>query len=145
MPEVYETIDALLERRGITGARMCVDLGFSRSFMTELRKGRAKSLKVDTAQKIADYFNVPIEYLLTGTDPQLEVNGTAGEPKPLSIEARANQILSGLSDGKSDTLMLDGKPASPEAVEAFKNAVMVGIEMARRVNEQKKDSKENED
>ena len=35
-------IDALLKERGITGAKMSTDLGMSRSFMTELRKGRAQ-------------------------------------------------------------------------------------------------------
>ena len=35
----------------------------SRSFMTELRKGRAKSITLETAQKIADYFGVPLATL----------------------------------------------------------------------------------
>ena len=43
---------------------MSADLGMSRSFMTELRKGRAKSIKIETAQKIADYFNVSVAYLM---------------------------------------------------------------------------------
>ena len=43
---------------------MSADLGMSRSFMTELRKGRAKSIKAETAQKIADYFGVSTDYLL---------------------------------------------------------------------------------
>lgn len=42
---------------------MSADLGMSRSFMTELRKGRAKSIKAETAQKIADYFGVSTDYL----------------------------------------------------------------------------------
>ena len=32
--------------------------------MTELRKGRAKSIKLETAQKIAEYFGVSVDYLL---------------------------------------------------------------------------------
>lgn len=64
MAEMYEIIDTLLEERGISGAQMSTDLGMSRSFMTELRKGRAKSIKVETAQRIADYFNVSVDYLL---------------------------------------------------------------------------------
>ena len=37
--------------------------------MTELRKGRAKSVKIETAQKIANYLEVPVDYLLTGEVP----------------------------------------------------------------------------
>lgn len=63
MAEMYEIIDTLLKERGITGAQMSADLGMSRSFMTELRKGRAKGIKLETAQKIADYFGVSLDYL----------------------------------------------------------------------------------
>jgi len=64
MSSLHETIDRLLAERGITGGKMCSDLGMSRSFMTELRKGRAKSIKAETAQKIADYLGVTMNELL---------------------------------------------------------------------------------
>ena len=64
MSDLYKTIDTLLKERGISGAKMSSDLGMSRSFMTELRKGRAKSIKTETAKKIADYFGVSTDYLL---------------------------------------------------------------------------------
>lgn len=68
MADMYKIIDALLQERGISGAKMSADLGMSRSFMTELRKGRAKSIKAETAQKIADYFGVSTDYLLGNED-----------------------------------------------------------------------------
>lgn len=69
MAEMYEVIDRLLDERGISGAQMAAELGMSRSFMTELRKGRAKSIKIETAQKLADYFNVSLDYL-TGKETE---------------------------------------------------------------------------
>ena len=66
MADMYKKIDKLLTQAGISGAKMSADLGMSRSFMTELRKGRAKSVKIETAQKIADYFGVPLAELLDG-------------------------------------------------------------------------------
>ena len=64
MGDIVTTIENLLKSHGISGAKMCLDLGMSKSFLTELRKGRAKSVKAETAQKIADYFGVTVEYLL---------------------------------------------------------------------------------
>ena len=61
---IAERIDALLKERGITGAKMSTDLGMSRSFMTELRKGRAKGVTADTAARIAKYLGVSTDYLL---------------------------------------------------------------------------------
>ena len=42
MEGICERIEALLRERGISGSKLSADLGMSRSFMTELRKGRAK-------------------------------------------------------------------------------------------------------
>ena len=73
MAEMYEIIDALLAERGITGAQMSADLGMSRSFMTELRKGRANGIKLETAQKLAEYFGVSLDYLLGKEEAPTEV------------------------------------------------------------------------
>lgn len=78
MADVYKIIDALLEERKISGAKMSSDLGMSRSFMTELRKGRAKGIKAETAQKIADYFGVSVGYLL-GTEETEKAPTPEGE------------------------------------------------------------------
>lgn len=64
MADMYKIIDELLAERGISGSKMCADLGMSRSFMTELRKDRIKSLRTETAQKIADYLGVSVSRLL---------------------------------------------------------------------------------
>ena len=78
MTDVSAIIYNLLKSTGITGAKMCADLGMSKSFMTELRKGRAKSVKAETAQKIADYFGVTVSYLL-GKEEKPTVTGEQKE------------------------------------------------------------------
>lgn len=92
MAEMYEIIDQLLIERGITGAQLSAELGMSRSFMTELRKGRAKSIKLETAQKIADYFDVSLDYL----------TGEETEKAPTEADERKNkgdEIMFALSRG----------------------------------------------
>lgn len=84
MADMYERIDALLKAKGITGAKMSGDLGMSRSFMTELRKGRAKSVKIETAQKIANYLGVSVEYLTTGLPAN--VYECPNNENPLEVE-----------------------------------------------------------
>lgn len=68
MADITRKIDELLAKKGISGAKLSADLGMSRSFMTELRKGRAKSIKLETAQKIAAYLGVSVEYLMEDGD-----------------------------------------------------------------------------
>lgn len=64
MADMYNIIDGILREKGISGAKLCADLGMSRSFMTELRKGRIKSVRLETAQKIADYLGVSVSTLM---------------------------------------------------------------------------------
>ena len=83
MGELSEKIDTLLIQKGVSGYKMCHDLGMSRSFMTELRKGRAKSINITTAQKIASYFGVSVGYLL-GTEDKEKTAPKAESGKEIS-------------------------------------------------------------
>lgn len=78
MAEMYEVLDKLLKEKDISGAKMSEDLGMSKSFMTELRKGRAKSIKIETAQKVADYFGVSIDFLLGNQDKEKTTTENSG-------------------------------------------------------------------
>lgn len=64
MATLYETLDLLCKEKGVKGGRMCTDLGISKSLMTDLKNGRKKGVNAETAQKIANYFNVSVGYLL---------------------------------------------------------------------------------
>ena len=64
MSSLYERLLSLCNEKGIKGARMCTDLGMSKSLMTDLKSGRKKGVNAETAQKIASYFNVSVGYLL---------------------------------------------------------------------------------
>jgi transcriptional regulator with XRE-family HTH domain len=50
---------------------MCLDLGLSKSTLSDIKSGRKKGVSTATAQKIASYFNVTVGYLL-GEEEQKE-------------------------------------------------------------------------
>lgn len=109
MSELYNVLVGLCEERGITGYRMCKDVGIQPSIMTDLKMGRRSGLKADTAQKIADYFGVSVGYLL----------GTEQEKKPL------------INDDEELTEYLDELRSRPEKRMLFsvtKNATKAQIE-----------------
>jgi transcriptional regulator with XRE-family HTH domain len=47
---------------------MCLDLGLSKSTLSDIKSGRKKGVSTATAQKIAGYFNVTVGYLLGEED-----------------------------------------------------------------------------
>lgn len=68
MCNLNENIFALCNERGITPGALCGELGFRRSVLSDLKNGRKKSLDTTTLMKIAEYFNVSVDYLLTGEE-----------------------------------------------------------------------------
>ena len=86
MGTLYERLDTLCKERGIKGGRMCVDLGISKSLMTDLKSGRKKGVNAETAQKIATYFGVSVGYLLGEEEkekPTAQGDGQSVELKEL--------------------------------------------------------------
>ncbi len=81
MSDLYSNIHALCEKEGIKDGTLCANIGIRRSFLSELKAGRTKSLSAEVLSKIASYFNVSVDYLLTGNQkenppqqPQSEVD-----------------------------------------------------------------------
>ena len=64
MCTLHSRITELCKERGISGSRMCLDLGMSKSTLSDLKSGRKKSFTAGTAQKIASYLGVSVAYLL---------------------------------------------------------------------------------
>ena len=60
----YEIIKELCKERGIAVTALEKELGFGRGSIGKLRNG---STTIERLQKIADFFNVSIEYLNSGT------------------------------------------------------------------------------
>ncbi len=60
---VYDLIEELCLKKGITVTKLCRDCNIPRSILTDYKKGRLKSLSTDTLCKIADYFGVGVGYL----------------------------------------------------------------------------------
>lgn len=88
MSDLYKTVIALCESKGVSGYRLCKDTGIQPSVLTDLKMGRQKSLTAKNANKIANYFGVSMDYLL----------GNEEQKKP------ADQKVSGLKDAGYELL-----------------------------------------
>lgn len=72
MLTIYERIDALCKERRTNVTAMCKELSIARSSLSELSRGRSKTLSADKMSKIAKYFGVSVDYLLGKTDIKKE-------------------------------------------------------------------------
>ena len=72
MCTLYDRIIELCKEKGVSGSRMCLDLGLSKSTLSDMKSGRKKGISAPTAQKISSYFGVTVGYLL-GEEEQKEI------------------------------------------------------------------------
>ena len=114
MCTLYESIRSLCEGRGITGGRMCVELGLSKSLMTDLKAGRKKGITAETARKIADYFDVSVDRVL----------GTTAKPLINNDEELTNYLE-----------MLKTRPEMRMLFQISRNATREEVEQAVRIIE----------
>ena len=64
MANLYETIKALCDEKGVTVARMCTDAGISKGILTDLKMGRKNTLSAKTLSKIAASLGVSVDRIL---------------------------------------------------------------------------------
>jgi transcriptional regulator with XRE-family HTH domain len=89
---LHERITRLCEEKGVSGSRMCVDIGISKSTLSDLRYGRTKGISMPAAQKMAAYLNVSVDYLLNGEEQKektTQEDGLTEEQKRLIAFAKS--------------------------------------------------------
>lgn len=69
---MWEIFEKLLTDNGVTVYAVSRATGIAPSTFTDWRKGKTKMPKYDKMKRIADYFGVPVEYLMTGEMPAKE-------------------------------------------------------------------------
>lgn len=65
---MYEVFESLLNQRGLTAYRVSKDTGITQTSLSNWKNGKS-NLSQDSYRKLADYFGVSIEYLMTGREP----------------------------------------------------------------------------
>jgi len=78
---MYEVFEKLLKKHGIKTADVSRATGLSSTFFTEWKKGKSKTPKIENLKKIADYFNVSVDYLMTGKEVEFSTDSALLDAK----------------------------------------------------------------
>lgn len=102
MANLYNNIENLCKKRGVNVTTMCRDSGASRGSLSDLKSGRKQTLKYETLEKIANYFEISVESLVSGNESQKE-KPTPGEGS--GLDARFDALLSQMTDADRADLL----------------------------------------
>lgn len=128
---MYEIFAKLLEEHGVTPYQVFKATGVAQSSLSDWKNGKSKP-KYEKMVKIADYFNVSVNYLLTGEEKENAPALTEKDKRDAAKEVK--RIMDDLEN--SGELMFDGVPLSDEARESLAAAMKLGLEAARLKNKE---------
>lgn len=131
---MYEIFEQLLQKYGVTPYKVAKEAGVTQTALSNWKSGRSTPT-TKTLQKIADYFGVTIDYLMTGNENGEKSNSSLTSRDQRDIEKILEQTREQLTS--QEGLMFDGDPASPEAIDSILSAMQIGVEIAKKKNKEK--------
>lgn len=133
---MYEIYCKLRDKTGVKDIDVAKQTGITKSTFTDWKNGRSKP-KNDKLQKIADYFGVPLSYLLTGKMEE-DVKKTVLTPRDeRDIAKDLDRIMEKLESGEDGPASFDGEDLDPEAAELFREELEIALKRLKILNKEK--------
>lgn len=124
---MYEIFEQLLQKYGVSSYKVSKETGVTQTSLSNWKSGRT-SPSVKTLQKIADYFNVSLEYLMTGEEKE------CGEKYYLNDETA--RVAQDIFENKDLRVLFDAaRDASPEDLQTTYNMLMALKKKERGYND----------
>lgn len=124
---MYEIFEQLLQKYGVSSYKVSKETGVTQTSLSNWKSGRT-SPSVKTLQKIADYFNVSLEYLMTGEEKE------GGEKYYLNDETA--RVAQDIFENKDLRVLFDAaRDASPEDLQTTYNMLMALKKKERGYND----------
>lgn len=102
MFDLYKNIELLCKKHGTNPTRLCIDAGLSRSTLSNLNNGIAKTLSVRSATKIAETLGESYDTVVHGFDAEKE----NAQPELSEVDKQLFDVIKDLSD-EDKLMMLD--------------------------------------
>ena len=129
----YETIKNLCEQHSIAVTALEKELGFGRGSIGKLRNGQTSAERL---QKIADHFNVSVNYLMAGeekNDDPHELTSKDERDIAKDMESIRNKLL----NGSNGPLSYDGEPIPEEDAELLLGQIELMMRRLKPINKEK--------
>lgn len=128
---MYENFLELLEKHHLKAADVCRGTGLPSSLFSEWKKGKSTP-KADKMKKIADFFGVTVDYLVTGleTSEKSEAGLSTREKREIGIDL--DRIMDEIMNAEDGPLFYKGKPISDKHVSLLRNAMELAFEDANK-------------
>ncbi|MCI6010904.1 MAG: helix-turn-helix domain-containing protein [Anaerostipes hadrus] len=121
---IYERIESLRKSKGLSQGKLEKQLGFSNA---SISKWKNSTPKVERLQKLADFFGVSVEYLMTGKEDEQK-----GKDNTDDLKQKFEELKELLENGKMQPLRYDGQPIDDNTKELLLKQVEISMAMMKK-------------
>ena len=131
---VFERIEQLRKAQNLSQGKLEKELGFSNG---SISKWRNSTPTYERLQKVADYFGVSVEYLMTGETSADKKEVTLTPRDERDIKKDLDNSMEKLSSGEDGPASYNGEELDPEAAELFRDELEIALRRLKIINKEK--------
>lgn len=133
---MYEIFEQLLQKYGVTAYKVSKETGITQSTLSDWKRGRSTP-KTENMKKIADYFGVTVEYLMTGKNEPKEKAPELTARDERDIKKDLDSLREKLENKELGPAAYDGEDIPDEDVDLFLGQVELMLRRLKVKNKAK--------
>lgn len=123
---MYEIYQKLRDERGLKDSDVAREASVSKSTFSDWKVGRSKP-GIKKLQKIADFFGVTVDYLMTGKeDEQKEKDNTD------DLKQKYKELEELLRSDSMKPVRYDGKPVNNDTIDLLLKQIEISLAMLKK-------------
>ncbi len=135
---MYEVFEQLLQKYGVTSYKVAKEAGVTQTALSNWKSGRSTPT-TKTLQKIADYFGVTIDYIMTGKDDsaksEIKQELTARDERDIAKDL--DRIMGEIRKDDDGPLYYNGVEIDDASINLLQNAIEYALRETKKENKVK--------
>lgn len=133
---MYEVFEQLLQKYGVTPYKVAKEAGVTQTALSNWKSGRSTP-STKTLQKIADYFGVTVDYLMTGKEDTKEKISELTARDERDIAKDLDRIMGQIQKGDDGPLYYNGVEIDQASIGLLQNAIEYALRETKKENKVK--------
>ena len=142
---MYEVFEQLIQKHGVTSYKVAKEAGVTQTALSNWKAGRSTPT-TKTLQKIADYFGVTVDYLISGKNDSSEESGetelTTRDERDIAKDL--DRIMSEIKKGDDGPLYYNGVEIDDASINLLQNAIEYALRETKKENKVKYNPRKNQ-
>lgn len=133
---MYEVFEQLLQKHGVTPYKVAKEAGVTQTALSNWKSGRSTPSS-KTLQKVADYFGVTVDYLMTGRNEVKEKAPELTARDERDIKKDLDSLREKLANKEFGPAAYDGQDIPEEDIDLFLGQVDLMLRRVKIKNKEK--------